>query len=241
MLQILVALQTVAIKCEEGPNQFTESIAEVTSSLNSSVNSQLQKTRQEMLRVMSTECQTVLDDKVQFLILSNVQNEISFALSTRTCLFLRIYYNVQNGGGALETGARSRGELDTSEISSLVDKHLVSEIQSLISSRNFNVAFYIAESTIDKIVEMLHSKYDQLKALVSLITSAGGGRKGLHSSAILLMQSNDNDYVCGSCGTPLSTPHCRVPQLSQTQSPLTTVDSDLSLLLPYVYTTANPL
>lgn len=51
-------------------------------------------------------------------------------------------------------------------MSSLVDRHLVNDIQSKISSRNFDVAFFIADSAIDKIVELLHAKHAELNAKV---------------------------------------------------------------------------
>ncbi|XP_067947665.1 F-actin-uncapping protein LRRC16A-like isoform X6 [Watersipora subatra] len=138
--QILMTLQTAVIKCEETPTRFTECVKDVTKSLSASVNSQLKDTQEEMLRVMTSEVNSVLEDK--------------------------------DGKTTFEEGAQSRGSLVQSEISSLIDKHLVSDIQSRISSRNFTVAFYLAESAIDKIVDLLNSKHDELKSMVS---STGSG------------------------------------------------------------------
>jgi len=67
---------------------------------------------------------------------------------------------------SLEEGCTERNHLPQSTISSLIQKAMVSDLQSKISYTNFNVAFYLAEAIIDNIVEMLN---DQLADLVSYI------------------------------------------------------------------------
>jgi len=68
----------------------------------------------------------------------------------------------------LESGAQSRGQLSPSEIGGLIDRHFVSDIQNKLSLLNFNMAFYIAEEVIEKVVDLLQAKYKELKTLVSL-------------------------------------------------------------------------
>lgn len=74
---------------------------------------------------------------------------------------------IQDVRSTLESGANSRGHLSPAQISSLIDDRLVNDLQSKINSANFDVAFYIAESVIDKIVELLNEKYEELLAAVS--------------------------------------------------------------------------
>ncbi|KAF6031886.1 LRRC16A [Bugula neritina] len=65
----------------------------------------------------------------------------------------------------LESGAQSRGQLSPSEIGGLIDRHFVSDIQNKLSLLNFNMAFYIAEEVIEKVVDLLQAKYKELKTL----------------------------------------------------------------------------
>lgn len=59
-----MALQVVASKCEESPNRFTESVKEVTNTLDDSVNSLLKHTISEMFKTVSSDCPNVLNHKV---------------------------------------------------------------------------------------------------------------------------------------------------------------------------------
>ena len=74
----------------------------------------------------------------------------------------------QDTRSTLETGANRRGHLSPTQISSLIDNHLAKDLQSKINSANFDAAFFIAESVIDKIVELLNDKYEELLAMVSM-------------------------------------------------------------------------
>lgn len=66
----------------------------------------------------------------------------------------------------LQSGVEQRFDISQEVVSSLVHQQLATDLQSKVCHQDFKMAYYIAETIIDELIDRLNTEYKRLNTLV---------------------------------------------------------------------------